>query len=77
MKKETLIEVVRWSIVVICICVCLVLMFAEPNMTVAEVGFFKWAATFVAIKAGAVICGIVALVLSDTFIQVKKVTDNE
>ena len=76
MKKEVIINVARWAVVVLCICACIVLLFAEPNKEVAEIGFWKWAFQFAMTKVGAVICGIVALVLSDTFIQVKKVIED-
>ena len=76
MKKEEVINVARWALVVLCICACMVLLFAEPNKEVAEIGFGKWAFQFAMTKVGAVICGIVALVLSDTFIQVKKVSED-
>ena len=76
MKKEVVINVARWAFVVLCICACMVLLFAEPNKEVAEIGFGKWAFQFAMTKVGAVICGIMALVLSDTFIQVKKVSED-
>ena len=76
MKKELILNVARWAVVVLCICACIVLLFAEPNKEVAEIGFGKWAFQFAMTKVGAVICGIMALVLSDTFIQVKKVSED-
>lgn len=76
MKNEVVINVARWAVVVLCICACIVLLFAEPNKELAEIGFGKWAFQFAMTKVGAFICGIVALVLSDTFIQVKKVSED-
>jgi len=76
MKKEVVINVARWAFVVLCICACIVLLFSEPNKEVAEIGFWKWAFQFAMIKVGAIICGIVALVLSDTFIQFEKVSED-
>ena len=76
MKKEVVINVARWALVVLCICACIVLLFSEPNKEVTEIGFGKWAFQFAMTKVGAVICGIVALVLSDTFIQFKKVSED-
>ena len=77
MKKEVVINVARWALVVLCICACMVLLFAEPNKEVAEIGFGKWFFQFTMTKFGAVICGIVALVLSDTFVQVNKVGEDD
>ena len=76
MKKEVIFNVARWALVVLCICACIVLLFAEPNKDVAEIGFGKWFFQFAMTKVGAVICGIVALAMSDTFIQVKKVSED-
>ena len=76
MKKEVVINVARWALVVLCICACIVLMFAEPNKEVAEIGFWKWAFQFAMTKVGAIICGIVALVLSDTFNQFRKESED-
>lgn len=77
MKKEVVINVARWALVVLCICACIVLLFAEPNKEVAEIGFGKWFFLFAMTKVGAVICGIVALVLSDTFIQFENVSEDD
>jgi len=76
MKKEVVINVARWAVVVLCICACIVLLISEPNQNVAEIGFWKWAFLLAMTKVGAVICGIVALVLSDTFIQFEKVSED-
>ena len=76
MKKEVVINVARWALVVLCIFACMVLLFAEPNKEVAEIGFWKWAFQFAMTKVGAVICGIVALVLSDTFNQFRKESED-
>lgn len=76
MKKEVVINVARWAVVVLCICACIVVLFSEPNKEVAEIGFWKWAFQFAMTKVGAIICGIVALVLSDTFIQFEKVSED-
>lgn len=77
MKKEVVINVARWAMVVLCIFACMVLLFAEPNKEVAEIGFWKWAFQFAMTKVGAVICGIVALVLSDIFNKVKKMSEDD
>ena len=76
MKNEVVIDVARWAVFALCICACIVLLFAEPNQDVAEIGFWKWAFLFAMTKVGSFICGIVALVLSDTFIQVQKESED-
>ena len=76
MKKEVVINVARWAMVVLCIFACMVLLFAEPNQDVADIGFWKWAFQFAMTKLGSFICGIMALALSDTFIQVKKESED-
>ena len=76
MKKEVVTDVARWAVAALCICACMVLLFADPNKEVAEIGFGKWFFQFAMTKFGAVICGIVALVLSDTFIQFEKVSED-
>ena len=76
MKNEVVIDVARWAVVVLCICACIVLLFAEPNKELAEIGFGEWAFQFAMTKFGSFICGIVAFVLSDTFIQVKKESED-
>ena len=62
MKKEIVLEVIRWACVLLCTMVCMVLIMAEPlteGYTTAE-----WLLNFFAMKFGAVACGIIALSLA-------------
>ena len=62
MENKNVLNVMRWAAVIACTFVCMILLMAEP--VTEEMSMKQWIVTFIAMKAGAIVCGAVAFGLA-------------
>ena len=74
--KKSAINAIKWLAVFACSVISLILLMAEP-ISENEPDMAVWMMTFVAMKFGAVICGVVALALAGKLNEIVKAIGKE